>query len=72
MNLELTDEEAAALIRVLTNAIDGDRYPLSPRLQVLRGDPRQVDAGAGAGNLAAAETLRASASTVRVKGLSKQ
>jgi len=36
-NLELTDEEAAALIRVLTNAIDGDRYPLSPRVQTWKG-----------------------------------
>jgi len=37
MNLELTDEETAALIRLLRNAIDDDRYPLSPRVQMLRG-----------------------------------
>jgi len=36
MNLELTDEETAALIRLLRNAIDDDRYPLSPRVQTLR------------------------------------
>jgi hypothetical protein len=36
MNLELTDEEAAALERELTAIIDGDRYPLSPRIQMLR------------------------------------
>jgi hypothetical protein len=30
MNLDLTDEEAAALIRLLRGTIDGDRYPLSP------------------------------------------
>ena len=36
-NLELTDDEAQALVRVLGDAIDSDRYPLSPRMQVLRG-----------------------------------
>jgi hypothetical protein len=35
-NLELTDDEAQALVRVLGDAIDGDRFPLSPRVQVLR------------------------------------
>jgi hypothetical protein len=37
MHLELTDEEATALARVLNIAIDADRYPLSPRVQVWRG-----------------------------------
>jgi hypothetical protein len=37
MNLDLTDEEAAALIRALRNLIDDDRYPLSPRVLMLRG-----------------------------------
>ena len=36
MNLELTDEQAAALERELTAIIEGDRYPLSPRIQTLR------------------------------------
>jgi len=36
-NLELSDEEAAALVRLLNSAIDGDRYPLSPRVQMLQG-----------------------------------
>jgi hypothetical protein len=36
-NLELSDDEAQALVRVLGDAIDSDRYPLSPRTQVLRG-----------------------------------
>ena len=31
-HLDLTDEEAAALVQHLKRAIDGDRYPLSPRL----------------------------------------
>jgi hypothetical protein len=35
--LDLTDEETAALARLLHNAIDGDRYPLSARIQLLRG-----------------------------------
>jgi hypothetical protein len=36
--LDLTDEETAALARLLLhNAIDGDRYPLSSRVQLLRG-----------------------------------
>jgi hypothetical protein len=35
MNLELTDEQTGALIRELRQLIDGDRYPLSPRIRVL-------------------------------------
>jgi len=34
-NLELSNEEAAALVRLLREAIDGDRYPLRPRIRVL-------------------------------------
>ena len=36
MNFDLSDEQAAALERELTAIIDGDLYPLSPRIQVLR------------------------------------
>jgi hypothetical protein len=36
MNLELSDEKAAALERELTAIIDGERYFLSPRIQTLR------------------------------------
>jgi hypothetical protein len=36
MNLELTDEEAAALLRGLDGLIDGERYFLSPRIKTLR------------------------------------
>ena len=36
MNLYLTDEEAAALLRELDNIIDGDRYFLSKRIKTLR------------------------------------
>jgi hypothetical protein len=37
MQLELTDEEAAALFALLNRTIENDRYPLSPRIQVMRG-----------------------------------
>jgi hypothetical protein len=36
MNLELTDEQTNALIRVLFQIIENDRYPLSPRTRVLK------------------------------------
>jgi hypothetical protein len=36
MNLDLSDEETTALTRLLTNTIDADRYPLSPRIQTLK------------------------------------
>jgi hypothetical protein len=35
MNLDLTDDEASALWRPLRDTIEGDRYPLSPRLAPL-------------------------------------
>jgi hypothetical protein len=37
MTLDLTEEEATALARLLTNTIDADRYPLSSRIQTLKG-----------------------------------
>jgi hypothetical protein len=36
MHLELTDEQTEALIRELSQIIENDRYPLSPRIRVLR------------------------------------
>jgi hypothetical protein len=36
MTPDLTDEEIAALVRLLRDAIDNDRYPLSPRVQLLK------------------------------------
>jgi hypothetical protein len=36
MNLDLTDDETAALERLLSDAIDRDRYPLS-RVKMLKG-----------------------------------
>jgi hypothetical protein len=35
MQIDLNDDETAALTRLLTNTIDADRYPLSPRIQTL-------------------------------------
>ena len=37
MPLDSIDEETEALVRVVRDAIDGDHYPLSPRVQTLRG-----------------------------------
>jgi hypothetical protein len=36
MNLELTDEQAAALLKELNDIIDGDRYFMSPRIGTLK------------------------------------
>jgi len=36
MQLDLTDEEAAALINLLTGIIEADQYPMSRRLKTLR------------------------------------
>jgi hypothetical protein len=36
MQLDLTDEETFALLNLLTEAIEADRYPLSPCIQLLR------------------------------------
>jgi hypothetical protein len=35
--LALTQDEKPALVALLKRTIDGDRYPLSPRIGVLRG-----------------------------------
>jgi hypothetical protein len=37
MKPDLTDEETDALARLLRDTIDADRYPLSPRIQLLKG-----------------------------------
>ena len=36
MTLDLSDQETEALIQLLSNTIDADRYPLSPRIQILK------------------------------------
>jgi hypothetical protein len=42
-HLDLTDDETAALLGLLTETIEGDRYPLSPRIRRLRGILRKSD-----------------------------
>jgi hypothetical protein len=36
MHLELTDEQTEALIRELSQIVQNDRYPFSPRIRVLK------------------------------------
>jgi hypothetical protein len=36
MNLDLSDEEGAALTNELDTIVRNDRYPLSPRIQALK------------------------------------
>ena len=41
--LPLADDEKPALVALLKRAIDGDRYPLSPRIGTLRGILAKLD-----------------------------
>jgi hypothetical protein len=36
MSPELTDEQTEALVQLLSRTIDSDRYPLSPRVRVMK------------------------------------
>ena len=36
MILDLSDEEARALLNVLIDTIEADRYPMSPRIRLLQ------------------------------------
>jgi hypothetical protein len=36
MQFDLTDEEAASLLNLLVDTIEADRYPMSPRIRLLR------------------------------------
>jgi hypothetical protein len=55
MTLDLTEEEAAALLRELDEIIETDRYPFFAPHPHPQGDPRQAQTGAGSRALAAAE-----------------
>ena len=46
MDLELNDVQTEVLTRELHSIIQNDRYPLSPRIVALKGDPWAVTAGA--------------------------
>ena len=62
-HLDLTDDEAAALIQELHDIVENDRYPYSPRIRTLRAILNKVRPGAGARALAAAaEGVSAAAS----------
>jgi hypothetical protein len=63
-NLDLSDEEAAALVTRLTRIIDGERYPFSERTRTLKAIPREAQAGARS-RAVAAEGLCAAASDNR-------
>jgi hypothetical protein len=39
MQLDLTDEETGALLNLLTGTIEGDQYPMSPRINRLNRHP---------------------------------
>jgi hypothetical protein len=58
MNLDLSDEETAALLRELDGIIDNDRNFLSPRIRDIDGDLRQAPAAVGARAPTAAQALR--------------
>jgi hypothetical protein len=61
MTLDLTEEETAALAQLLSNTIDADHYPLSPRIQLLKGILAKIRPEATPRTAPAAEALRAAA-----------
>ena len=65
MNLELTDDEAAALIQELHATVENDRYPFSSRPRAEE-PTRETQTGARPRALAAAEGLCAAASNCRL------
>ena len=42
VRLDLTDEETFALLNLLVDAIEADRYPMSPRIRLLRAIVRKL------------------------------
>jgi hypothetical protein len=57
MQLDLTDHEAALLLKKLNDIIDGDRYFLSRRIRTLTAIPRQAKAGAPRDSAAAPDRM---------------
>jgi len=43
MNLELSDEETAALTQELHDTVENDRYPFSPRIHVAAPDGVSIE-----------------------------
>ena len=68
MELDLTDYETAALERLLSDAIDRDRYPLSPRIKMMKGvTMKQLDAVVA--GVAFGVTLFAAIACAQVQGI---
>jgi hypothetical protein len=67
MQLDLTDDETVALTRLLTNTIDADRYPLSPRIQILKGVLAKLRPGSPCASLSGTEGVCAAASRSSAK-----
>jgi hypothetical protein len=61
MNLELTDEQTNAMIRELSQLIESDRYPLSPRIVALKEILGQLRPRARTRATAPSEGVRATA-----------
>ena len=61
MNLDLTEEESAALLRELDQIIASDRYFLSPRITTLKAIRSKIRPEPARGTTPAAEKLRAPA-----------
>jgi nitrate reductase NapE component len=62
-HLDLSDDEAAALVALLTRTITDDRYPLSPRIRALKAILAKLRPGPGANT--AAEGVCAATSNSR-------
>jgi hypothetical protein len=87
MNVDLSDEQTAALLGELERIIEGDRYPLSPRIRTLkeiptfrtpaageeahRGQPIWVEPGTATVTIANAGKTRGGAITLVVGGFSR-
>lgn len=69
-HLDLSDEEAAALIKELADITGNDRYPFSPRIQTLRAILAKLKPEP-ARALAAAEGVRAAANIGRQKATAR-
>jgi hypothetical protein len=62
MTLDLTDEQTAALLKELDSLIAADRFPFSPRIQMLKAIRTKLRPEPGARAVARAEAVRAAAS----------
>ena len=58
MSLDLSDEEAAALERLLRDAIDADRYPLSHQCDQRGARPATTACGTPSNGLGSQQTQR--------------